>query len=308
MINNSYQFGFEIRHLRNFLVIAEELSFRKAAERLHIAQPALSRQMSQMEDALKCQLFDRQKRQIKLTDAGKYLQDKGPHLLDGFSDLALQTRSVAEGRSVFLRVGFSSAAMSSFLPGIIRHLQSKLHGCEFEFVEDTSDKLITRVTNKQLDAAFILHCPNSPELKVLPIQPDNIGVILPDDHFLVGNREIDLADLKNDTLILFPRSTNPIMYDDILGHCHNAGFSPKGIIETAPRSTAIGLVAARQGVATIAESLKQSCIAGTVYRPLKGKGPKVNYSAVTHKDVSGQWIELLETYIADALSVNKNSS
>lgn len=107
-------------------------------------------------------------------------------------------------------------------------------------------------------------------------------------------------------LQFFPRSSNPVMYDDILGYCHNAGFSPKGIIETAPRSTAIGLVNARQGVATIAESLKQSRITGTAYRPLKGKGPKFDYSAITHKDVSGRWIELLKIYIADALSVNKS--
>lgn len=304
MIKNSYQFGFELRHLRSFLVIAEELSFRKAAERLHVAQPALTRQIAQLEESLCCQLFDRQKRKIQLTPAGEYLQGKAPHLFDMLAETAMQTRSVAEGRSVILRIGFSSAAMSCFLPGIIRYLQSQLQGSEFEFVEETSDKLIAGVLNEQLDAAFILHCPDSPELKVLPIRPDDIGVILPDDHILVEQASVELSALKAETLILFPRATNPAMYDDILGHCHNAGFSPKTIIETAPRSTAIGLVAARQGVATIAESLQHSCISGTVYRPLKGDAPKANYSAITRKGMKGRWLDLLESYIADELSVS----
>ena len=303
MIKNSYQLGFELRHLRSFLVIADELSFRKAAERLHVAQPALTRQIAQLEDSLSCQLFDRQKRKIQLTPAGVFLQNKVPYLLDMLSETALQTRAIAEGCSVKLRLGFSSAAMSCFLPRIIRYLQSELQGSEFEFVEDTSDKLISGVLNEQLDAAFILHCPDNPDLRVLPIRSDDIGVILPDDHVLSEQASVEISALKAETLILFPRATNPAMYDDILGHCHNAGFSPKTIIETAPRSTAIGLVAARQGVATIAESLQHSCISGTVYRPLKGSGPKVNYSAITRKGISGRWLELLESYIADELPV-----
>lgn len=302
MIKNRYQFGFELRHLRNFLVIAEELSFRKAADRLHIAQPALTRQIAQLEEQLECQLFDRQKRKIQLTPAGQYLQSKLPHLLELLSDTAHQTRAVAEGSSVKLRLGFSSAAMSCFMPGVIRYLQSNLQGCEFEFVEDTSNKLISGVVNEQLDAAFILHCPTNSDINVLPIKPDKIGVILPDDHPLSEKEQVEFTDLTNETLILFPRSTNPAMYDDILGHCHNAGFSPKAIIETAPRSTAIGLVAARQGIATIAESLQHSCISGTVYRPLQDNGPKVHYSAITRKRQQGRWLELLQGYIANELS------
>lgn len=301
MIKSRYQFGFEIRHLRSFLIIAEELSFRKAATRLHIAQPALTRQIAQLEEHLGCQLFDRENRQIRLTPAGEYLQAKLPQLLELLSETAVQTRAVAEGITVKLRLGFSSAAMSSFLPGVIRHLQSNLQGCEFEFVEDTSDKLIQGVVSEQLDAAFILYRPVHPELEMMPIRADNIGVILPDDHKLATKKTVMFKDLENETLILFPRSTNSAMYDDILGHCHNAGFSPKAIVETAPRSTAIGLVAARQGVATIAESLQHSCISGTVYRPLQEGGPKVHYSATVRKGRRGRWLELLHEYLAEEL-------
>lgn len=301
MIKSRYQFGFEIRHLRSFLVIAEELSFRKAATRLHIVQPALTRQIAQLEEHLGCMLFDRENRQIRLTPAGEYLQAKLPQILELLLETAIQTRAVAEGVTVKLRLGFSSAAMSSFLPGVIRHLQSNLQGCEFEFIEDTSDKLIQAVESEQLDVAFILYQPAHPDLEVIPIRPDSIGLILPDDHKLIAKQRVMFEDLKDETLVLFPRSTNSAMYDDILGHCHNAGFSPKAIIETAPRSTAIGLVAARQGVATIAESLQHSCIAGTIYRPLQEGGPKVHYSAIVGKGRRGLWLDLLHDYLAGEL-------
>jgi DNA-binding transcriptional LysR family regulator len=109
-------------------------------------------------------------------------------------------------------------------------------------------------------------------------------------------------DLKNETLILFPRKTNPTMYDDIISHCHQAGFSPHKIIETAPRSTAIALVASGQGIATIAESLKHSCISGTVYRPLKAPTLMVNYSCITSKKCSGKWLDILTHFIQTNLS------
>lgn len=302
MIPNNYQFIFELRHFRSFLVIADVLSFRQAAEILHIAQPALSRQIAQLEEALDCELFDRQKRKIKLTKAGEYLYNHLPMLLDQIHDISHQTQMIANGRTAKLRFGYSSAAMSSFLPAIISELQNSLQNCNFKFVEGTSNKLIEGVISKQLDAAFILFRPNNDLFKTIPIKSDKIGIILPDDHILTKKKRINLKDLKDETFILFPRDTNPVMYDEIISYCHKANFSPKEIIETAPRSTAIGLVAAGQGVATIAESLKNTCVKGTTYRPLTQPNPMINYACILHPDCSGQWLEILVKYIKEQLN------
>jgi LysR family transcriptional regulator, benzoate and cis,cis-muconate-responsive activator of ben and cat genes len=302
MIPNLYQFGFDLRQLRTFLTIAKTLSFRKAAEQLHIAQPALSRQIAQLEDALDCQLFDRQKRQIKLTDAGQFLFDALPDLFENLSTIAERTTAIANGKLNKLKFGFSSAAMSSFLPSIIKALHKQLDDCEFEFMEKTSDELIQAVISKNIDAAFILQRPENPLLQTLPIKSDRTGLILPDNHSLTDKHEVSFEDISNETLILFPRITNPTMYDDIISHCHKAGFSPRKIIETAPRSTAIALVAAGQGIATIAEPLKHTCISGTSYRPLKQPAPMINYSCIAHIGRSGEWLEVISNFIKVELS------
>jgi DNA-binding transcriptional LysR family regulator len=302
MITNLYQFNFDLRQLRTFVTIAQTLSFRKAAEQLHIAQPALSRQIAQLEEALDCQLFDRQKRQIKLTDAGHFLCDALPTLFENLQNITDRTTAIANGKVNKLKLGFSSAAMSSFLPSIIKLLQEQLEDCEFEFIEKTSDELIQAVIFEHLDAAFILHRPQNKLLQTIPIQADRTGLILPDNHPLTNKKRLTLKDLQHETLILFPRVTNPTMYDDIISHCHQAGFSPKAIIETAPRSTAIGLVAAGQGIATIAESLKNTCVNGTTYRPLKQPAPMVNYSCITRIERSGRWLDVLNNFIKTELS------
>lgn len=302
MMSNSYQFRFELRHLRTFMVIADELGFRKAADKLHIAQPALSRQIAQLEEALGCQLFDRQKRRIKLTAAGEFLYYKLPILFSDLHETAHHTQKIASGQSAILRFGYSSAAMSCFLPSVIQEIQNNLEGCEFKFVEETSDELIGGVISERLDAAFILYRPDHPLLKTIPIRADQTGIILPESHPLTRKKTVALEELKNETLILFPRATNPFMYDEIISYCHQAGFSPRAIIETAPRSTAIGLVAAGQGVATIAASLKHSCIKGTTFRPLVQPGPMINYSCITTSERTGKWVDVLSKYIQRELS------
>ena len=192
--------------------------------------------------------------------------------------------------------------MSNFLPAIIKELHQKLPDCEFEFVEKTSEKLIQAVISETLDAAFILQRPQNPLLNTIPIKAGHMGLILPENHQLAGKICLKFEDLRDETLILFPRMTNPTMYDDIISYCHQAGFSPKAIIETAPRSTAIGLVAAGQGIATIAESLKHTCITGTIYRPLRQPAPMINYSCITRTEISGHWIKILKNYIQTTLA------
>ncbi|MEM6998945.1 MAG: LysR family transcriptional regulator [Pseudomonadota bacterium] len=302
MMPNLYQLDFDFRQLRSFMVIADTLSFRKAAEKLHIAQPALSRQIAQLEEALECQLFDRQKRQIQLTDAGNYLYESLPGLFENLKTLSDRTTAIANGKVNQLKFGYTSAAMASFLPSIIKLLHTELENCEFEFVERTSDELIQSVIAKNVDAAFILHRPKNILLKTIPIKSGNAGVVLPDDHPLTKKAAVNFHDLEHTTLILFPRKTNPTMYDEIISQCQKAGFSPKHIIETTPRSTAIAMVAAGQGVATISETLKHTCPQGTVYKPLTQTSLMVNHSCIVRKQQTGRWLELLTHHIETKFS------
>lgn len=284
------------------MAIAEELSFRKAALKMHIAQPALSRQIAQLEEAIECKLFDRKKRNIRLTTAGQFLYDKLPGLIEQLQSTTEQARKISNGMVASLKLGYSSAAMSSFLPAVIREIRSTMEECEFNFHERTSDKLIDDVISKRLDAAFILYRPDNKLLKTIPIRSEKIGVVLPDNHHLARRRTIAAKELIGETLILFPRVMNPIMHDDIIAYCQKAGFSPRIIRETAPRSAAIGLVAAGEGIATIAESLKHSCVSGTIFRPLAQPGPEIEFSCITRLDRDGRWLDILNKIIQRDLS------
>lgn len=288
-----YQLAYQLRHIATFLTIAEEQSFRRAAECLHIAQPALSRQIAQLEGALECALFHREGRRIRLTPAGEFLYRESRKAMQSLETIAEQTRSVGQGRTVLLRLGYSSAAMSSFLPSLIRAIRSGLEGAEFGFVERTSDQLMDAVIRGELDAAFILHRPENPLLRMLPIRSEPVGVILSDNHPLASQDSLSLAALKDETFILFPRRTNPVMYDEILAACHDQGFSPARIREVAPRSIAVGLVAVGDGIATIAQSLRHSCVHGTCYRPLTEPAPRVRFSCITALETRGEWLDLL---------------
>lgn len=301
MMPDRYHFKYDLRQLRAFLAIAERLSFRRAAADLHIAQPALSRQVAQLEAALGCRLFNRERQRIRLTPAGEHLQRELPTVLAKLQETAVQTLKVASGQTVSLKLGYSGAAMSSFLPAIIRQIRRQLSECEFEFVEETSDRLIEGVISGRLDAAFILYRPDNPLLTTLPIRSEPIGLILPDDHPLAKRKKVPLKALKDETMILFPRSMNPVMYDEIIAACQEAGFSPQAIREVAPRSIAIGLVAAGAGVATIASSLQHTCVKGTCYRPLASPSPQIRFSCITRANQTGEWLDLLKTLILSEL-------
>lgn len=298
---NIYHKNYELRQLRAFITIAEKLSFRAAAEEMHIAQPALSRRIAQLESALGCRLFNRGKRRTRLTPAGEYLLGELPAILAKLHQAAEQTGKVAAGYTVSLKLGYTAAAMSSFLPIVVRKMHQELGECEFEFTEETSDRLMAGVIAGRLDAGFILYRPENPLLNVQPIRSEPIGVILPDDHPLAALEEVPLEKLNSETLILFPRTMNPAMYDEIIASCHQAGFSPKGIREVAPRSIAIGLVAAGAGIATIAASLRHTCVGGTCYRPLTPPAPQIHFSCITGVNREGEWLTLLNDIIRQEL-------
>lgn len=296
-----YRTPCNLRQLRAFLAVAEHRGFRQAAEALHLAQPALSRQVKQLEEALDCALLVRDARGVTLTPAGAQLYECLPPVFERLHEALDRTTKVAAGETVSLKIGYSAAAMSSFLPSVIRGVHRHLPGCVFDFAEETSDRLIEGVINQRLDAAFILYRPTNPLLRTLPVRSEPMGVVLPSDHALAVQDQVALHQLRGETLVLFPRAMNPVMHDEILAACQAAGFTPHHVREVAPRSIAIGLVAAGAGVATIASSLGHQCVDGTCYRPLIPPAPQIRFSCIHRRDAQGNWIEVLENVVAGPL-------
>lgn len=304
LIARSYQFKFDLKQLRSFLAVAEKLSFRGAAEALFISQPALSKHIAQLEMALGCQLFVRDKNTVALTKAGEALYATLPMVLEQLH----QTTSILRTRdnsTDTIKIGYTCAAMASFFPGLIREIRQELPTCEFEFSEAMTDKLIGDVLEQTLDGAFIMSRPEDPQLNRIDIRPEPLGLMVPDNHFLAAINVVPLSALAKEVLILFPRKMNPMLYDEIISHCDAAGFQPHKIIEAQSGHAAIGFVAAGAGIAFIARSMATACLKGTCFRPLGAPLPQIHYSFITHQRATGAWLSAFEQQIQETLSVER---
>jgi DNA-binding transcriptional LysR family regulator len=305
LIARSYQFKYDLKQLRSFLAVAEKLSFRGAADSLFISQPALSKHIAQLEAALGCKLFVRDKNQVLLTKAGEALYSTLPMVLEQL----YQTTSslITEDRNgQTIKIGYTCAAMASFFPHLIREIRQALTDCEFEFSEAMTDKLIDDVSQQQLDGAFIMSRPVEPQLRCIDIRPEPLGLMVPDNHFLAGMNVVLLSALAKETLILFPRKMNPMLYDEIISHCEAAGFVPQKIIEAQSGHAAIGFVAAGAGIAFIAGSMATACLKGTCFKPLSPPVPQIHYSFITHYRARGNWLHVFEQQIQDTLSPERS--
>lgn len=303
LIARRYQFKYDLKQLRSFLAVAEKLSFRGAAEALFISQPALSKHIAKLEEALDCILFIREKNKVFLTPAGAELYKDLPRLLEA---LHQSTSSLREKSEQTIKIGYTCAAMASFFPTLIRKIRQELPNYEFDFTEAVSNKLIDDVIQQQLDGAFIMSRPHESSLKRQDIRAESLGLMVPDNHFLARKKVVQLSALAKETLILFPKEMNPMLYDTIIRHCQAAGFIPSKIIEAQSGHAAIGFVAAGAGIAFIARSMATACLNGTCFRPLNSPAPKIHYSFITHQSNQNNWLNVFEQQIYETLSPERS--
>ena len=274
MIPHSYQ-SFELRHLCYFLAVAEELHFRRAAQRLHIAQPALSRQIQQLETALDVKLFARTNRSVVLTEAGQVFYAEAKAIFQRIDNAVCLTQRAAKGEWGELKLTFTAPAMSTVLPSILRTYKKSFPKVKITLTElPTSAQIEALLTNKA-DCGFFHPTMDVSQIATEEIFAEPISIVIPKSHLLAKAKKVKLADLSNDDFILFPRIYNPHLYDHIIAVCQQVGFSPRIVEEISPRSHAIGLVAAEMGITFLSESLCSSCGSDVVYKPLTGLAPQL---------------------------------
>ncbi|MGF1470071.1 MAG: LysR substrate-binding domain-containing protein [Sandaracinaceae bacterium] len=292
MIPHGHQAPYELRHLHVFLAVARHLSFRRAAEELHLAQPAVSKAIKQLEEALGARLFDRDSRRVLLTRAGCHLVETLPDALQQVTSSLDETRAVAHGRRELVRVGYATAAMTSYLPPVLADWDERLDGLRVELREGTSDDLLVRLRSGHLDACFVVHEVDDPALCSRQVGAERLGVVLWADHRLTRRRRVRLEDLADETIICFARHLNPDLYDEVIAGCRRAGFSPRLAHPGAARTVAVGLAAAGQGVALLSEGLRHMCRPSTEFRPLS-PALCTEYHLVVRAGVVGDWLDTL---------------
>ncbi|MDT0220959.1 LysR substrate-binding domain-containing protein [Gordonia sp. AC31] len=262
----------ELRHLRYFRAVAEELHFGRAAERLHMAQPPLSQQIRQLEDELGVALLARSTRRVELTPAGADYLQRAVAILDSVDAAARQAQRIADGRQGNLAIGCVGSATYSLLPALVRALSDELPDVDVHVRgEMLAPAQIAALESGDIDLALLRMPINTTGLRVESIRSDRLIVALPHDHPLAhgaSDTPVDLALLRGDDFIVHAGSGKSVMHGVLSAAAGRAGFVPRVRHEVEETSTLVTLVAAGVGVALVPEPTSALGIPGVVYRPL----------------------------------------
>ncbi len=244
----------ELRHLRYFLVLAETLNFTRAAERLHMAQPPLSRQIQQLEEELGVSLLERG-RPLRLTEAGRYFQEHGSRLLAQLDEVRDGTRRVAEGRKRWLGIGFAPSTLYGALPELIRRLRTDA-GLELGLSELITLQQVEALKSGRIDIGFGRIRIEDAAVVQEVLHEDPLVAVLPAGHPLLG-APVSLARLAQEPFVLYPSAPRPSYADHVL-----ALFAREGLIIRVAQwanelQTAIGLVAAGLGITLVPASVRR---------------------------------------------------
>jgi DNA-binding transcriptional LysR family regulator len=260
----------ELRLWRQFIAVAEELHFGRAAARLHMTQPPLTQAIANLEQLLGVRLFERTKRSVQLTTAGQALLPEARELLARAQALPAHARAAAHGEVGRLRLAFVSTVGFGLLPQWVRAFRTLHPQVEFDLVEATGDVQLQALERGDVDAGFMLHSPGfAPEgLHHLRIAREPLVVALPEQHPLATARSLSLGALWDEPLVVFPRRILPSLHDAIFGMYHAAGRTPRVAQEAIQMQTIVNLVSAGLGLAWVPDSVRQFQRPGVVYRQL----------------------------------------
>jgi DNA-binding transcriptional LysR family regulator len=259
----------ELRHLQYFAVLCETLHFGRAAERLHISQPPLSRQIALLEDELGVVLFDRTRRTVNLSAAGeRFLQDV-KEILASVERAKRNALAANLGHSGSLSVGFMFAAAYSVMPPITRAYTSEFPGVDVHLTESIPRLLIQGIRESNTDVAIMYPPGDTEGLETRTVFREPLVVALPAEHPLArGSGALDAARLRNESFLISPRVAAPYIYDAIVSHCKRSGFALKIRLETNYQQTIVNLVGQGIGVALVHRSMKTARPANVKFRTL----------------------------------------
>ena len=277
----------ELRHLRYFVAVAEELHFGRAAQRLRIAQPPLSRQIRDLEREVGAPLFERHARGVELTPAGQAFLPEARLTLAQAERSVRTAQRAAQGETGRLRVGFVEAATwSGILPEVLGFFRMHLPNIGLSLFEMDVLEQADAFRDGRIDVGLLHGTPPDPgrTLQVEPLYSDPMVAAVPDVHRLAAKSRLTLADLAAEPFVLFPRPRSPELYDALIARCRTAGFSPRIVQDAEGWHTIAGLVAAGVGVAFVPRSLAQHARPRVAYRPVRDLGVELSMAVAWRRD------------------------
>jgi DNA-binding transcriptional LysR family regulator len=276
----------ELRHLRYFVAVAEELHFRKAAERLHVAQPAVSEQIRKLEQELGVTLFNRSQRSVALTVAGAALLEEARHVLRHAEVAQQAARNAGEHVTARLRIGYLPDSLPGSVPRALRQLASSAPAVEVSLTTGSSLRLIEELRASRLDAVVTSLPAPTNGLRVTPLGAQGAVVVLPATHPRAVDSTLAIGQLAPERLLGLPREANPAFHNAVVAICHRAGLSPTFVELSEPRVEHVLLgVAAGAGLAVLPEAVTERFAApGIRFVALEGEEPVLRTAVLTHPD------------------------
>jgi DNA-binding transcriptional LysR family regulator len=289
----------ELRHLRYFVAVGEEQHYGRAAKRLRVAQPALSRQIQDLEEEIGFKLFDRLSRGVKISAAGNLFLEDARCILQQVNEAIMRAKRVASGQSGTLRVGFvESISWHGVVPDSFRQFRERHPDAELELRPLSSLQQIDAVRSGQLDAGFVFTIANTDkELAVLEIAVLNLMLAAPEGDPVTKLRKLRLRDLKDASFVWFPRRESPIYYDRLMKECFRGGLKePRIVQEAVNEATILSLVSCRLGVAFVSEATQWRCPKGVVLLPITDLKLPLSFALIWRRDNDSP---LLERFVAE---------
>jgi DNA-binding transcriptional LysR family regulator len=284
----------ELRHIRYFVALAEELHFGRAAKRLHVAQPSLSRQIRDLEEELGVRLLDRNRRGATLTAAGATLLEESRRLLLQFDSALEATRHVAAGRRGTLRIAYVSTVAYSGLPEIVRNLRRRVPDVQVHLEEMPPADQVEALLADEVDVGFMRGPVYETTLEVWPVLEEALLAALPAGHSLATHKSLAVSMLAGEPFVLQARARGPGMHDHVLAICRDAGFSPR-VVQEGSQLDVLSLVAAGVGVAIVPASLSEVRRLDVTYHPLRER-PRTQLVMAWRKDSRSR---VLHEFVAD---------
>jgi DNA-binding transcriptional LysR family regulator len=297
----------ELRHLRYFVMVAEELHFGRAAQRLHITQQPLSRQIQSLEEELGVQLLHRTKRTVRLTELGQLFLVEARKILTQTEQAVQLVQQINRGDRGHLTVGFTGPALNTVLPEVVRQFREYYPNVRLTLQRMLTHEQVDSLKSGSIDVG-LLHAPIEDDALVLQtIHRESLVVMLPSTHSLAiaPLEPLSIAQLANEPFILFPRYVWIDLYDEIISFCRQAGFSPNIVQEALPQETIVELVEIGIGVTLIHASAQRIAQVGVVCRPSIEHAPQIEVAIAWHAEASNpilpKFVEIIRA-VAGTLS------
>jgi len=274
----------ELRQLQYFLAVAEELNFSRAAARLQIAQPPLSRQIRQLEQELGVELFRRTKRRVELTEAGRVFLEEARHILSQVKQGVRVAQRASRGEIGRLVVGFEGSSTYDVIPVSLKVYRERFPEVDLVVYAMTTEEQIQALLENRIGIGFVVSPLNDKKLAIEIILREALILAIPESHPLVARNEVRVRELEGESFIMFQRNRGCGLYDQVIAICQRAGFSPRVIQEADEIQVMLGFVAAGLGITLLSASVQQFQRPGVVYRTLQPSTPKVTLALACRRD------------------------